>query len=97
MLLLCIRLFIVFTFISCHGSLCPMESRPRTSVSSDSEHDVASIIAERDEMFMLATLAYAFNTLKSYPKSGYTIAALIAWGVEDVAHTPEFVMERNRN
>ena len=97
MLVLCIRVLILLSIISVNGSLYPVESDSQTSISSEPEQDVTAIITERDEMFMLATLAYAFNIVKSYPKPGYTIAALIAWDVEDVAHTPEFVMERNRN
>lgn len=66
-------------------------------LKENSEQKDSAIISERDDMFMLATLGFAYGNIKSYPKVGYNIASLIAWNVEDTSHTPEFVIEQNRN
>jgi len=59
--------------------------------------DISPVVEERDHLFILATLSYLYNRLEVRPKPGWDIAALIAWDVENVDSTPEFVIGRNRN
>lgn len=59
--------------------------------------DNLSIVEERDQLFILGVLTYLHNQSDMHPKSGHDIAALIAWNVENVDKTPEFVINRNRN
>jgi tRNA(Arg) A34 adenosine deaminase TadA len=59
--------------------------------------DISSIVEERHELFVLGVLSYLHNQLEIHPKPGWDIAALIALDVENVDHTPEFVIDRNRN
>jgi len=54
-----------------------------------------AIVKERDELFMLALMAY-MHVERS--KSRYAvIGALLAWNVHETAKTPDFVIERSRN
>ena len=55
------------------------------------------IIEERDHLFILGVLSYLYNRLETEPKPCWDIAALIAWDVEDINRTPDFVIDRNRN
>ncbi len=55
------------------------------------------IIEERHQLFILGVLSYLHNHLDVQPKPGWEIAALIAWDVENIDQTPEFVIDRNRN
>lgn len=57
----------------------------------------SSIIEERHQLFILGVLAYLHNQSTIDPKPGHDIAALIAWDVENINKTPEFVLDRNRN
>lgn len=57
----------------------------------------ADIVEERDHLFILGVLSYLYNHLETYPKPCWDIAALIAWDVEDINRTPDFVIDRNRN
>ena len=61
------------------------------------EAQYAAVFTEREELLMTATLAVAYVNLSRTPKQGYDIAALIAWGVDDVGKTPEFVFGHNKN
>lgn len=56
-----------------------------------------SIVEERHQLFILGVLSYLHRTQDIEPKPGWDIAALIAWDVENVDQTPEFVIDRNRN
>lgn len=99
-----IRLLLFLITVSFH-TLHAQESSPANNAAEiSSPLDQApplsqkeAIIAERDELFMLATLAYLYERLQSYPKAGYDIGSLLAWDVEDTEHTPEFVIDHNRN
>lgn len=55
----------------------------------------AEVLAERDRLLMLGTMAHLHveGTRSPYP----AVAAAVAWDVEDPAKTPEFVLERSRN
>jgi len=55
------------------------------------------IVEERHQLFVLGVLSYLCNHLDVQPKPGWEIAALIAWDVENIDRTPEFVIDRNRN
>jgi len=55
------------------------------------------VIEERHELFTLAVLTYLYVHSENHPKPGHDIAALIAWDVENVEKTPEFVIDCNRN
>jgi tRNA(Arg) A34 adenosine deaminase TadA len=57
----------------------------------------AACIEERDHLFILGVLSYLYNRLEIYPKPCWNIAALIAWDVENINRTPDFVIERNQN
>lgn len=57
----------------------------------------SDIIEERHQLFILGVLSYLYNRLDMHPKPGWDIGALIAWDVENVDHTPEFVIDRNQN
>lgn len=57
----------------------------------------ADILEERRSILMLAAAAYACVGLDAFPKPGYEIAAVIAWDVEKLDATPDFLVERNRN
>jgi len=59
--------------------------------------DIAPIVEERDNLFTLGVLSYLYHRLETEPKPGWHIAALIAWDVEDINRTPDFVIERNQN
>lgn len=54
----------------------------------------AEILRERDEFFMLASMAYVYaEDLRSpYPIVG--VGTVIAWDVENTEKTPEFVIDR---
>ena len=56
----------------------------------------SSIIEERHEILMLGVLSY-LHLQANCSKPGHEIAALLAWDVEDVEKTPEFVIDCNRN
>src|SRR5262245_40117423 len=56
-----------------------------------------AIFTEREELLMTAALAFAYVNLCRVPKQGYDIAALMAWNVEDVRKTPEFILGHNKN
>jgi tRNA(Arg) A34 adenosine deaminase TadA len=58
---------------------------------------VDPIIEERHHLFILSTLAYLHAQATIQPKSGHDIAAIIAWDVENVDLTPQFVIDKNRN
>lgn len=55
------------------------------------------IVEERHQLFILGVLSYLYNQRDVDPKPGWDIAALIAWDVENIDQTPEFVIDRNRN
>jgi tRNA(Arg) A34 adenosine deaminase TadA len=57
----------------------------------------AAIFTEREELLMTAAVAFAYVNLSHTPKQGYDIAAVIAWSVDDVEKTPEFVFGHNKN
>lgn len=57
----------------------------------------AEVIAERNRLFMLAALSYAYVHHYDFPAPGYDIAAAIAWDIENVNLSPAFVINRNRN
>jgi tRNA(Arg) A34 adenosine deaminase TadA len=59
--------------------------------------DTTLIVEERDHLFILGVLSYLYKRLEIYPKPCWQIAALIAWDVENINRTPDFVIERNRN
>ncbi len=54
------------------------------------------IVEERHELFVLAILSFLYQNSENDQKLGHDIAALIAWNVDDVEHTPEFVIDCNR-
>ena len=62
-----------------------------------SDASSSPVVRERRVMLMAAAMAYVHYRLRVEPKPGHDIAALLAWNVEDVSQTPEFVFERNRN
>ena len=55
------------------------------------------MVEERHQLFILGVLSYLYNHQDVQPKPGWDIAALIAWDVENMDQTPEFVIDRNRN
>src|SRR5438093_12741739 len=57
----------------------------------------AATFTEREELLMTAAVAFAYVNLSRAPKQGYDIAALIAWKVDEVDKTPEFVLGHNKN
>jgi tRNA(Arg) A34 adenosine deaminase TadA len=57
----------------------------------------ATALEERHELLTLAAVASAYVGRDARPIPGYTIAALIAWDVDNLQKTPEFVLDRNRN
>ena len=65
-------------------------SQPPPDVKTD-------IVKERDDLLMLAAEAFVYSVPADKPAAGYDIAAAIAWGVDDVDRTPDFVIDRNRN
>ena len=54
-------------------------------------------LRERRDLFMLAALAYTWTHLEAQPKPGHDITAILAWNVEDLENTPDFIIDRNRN
>jgi len=66
----------------------PGASTPSTSLSAQQE---------RDHLLMLAALSYTYASLTDRPPEGYDISALIAWNVQDLNKTPDFIIDRNRN
>ncbi len=58
---------------------------------------LADLIKERDRLFMLAAMSYTYAGRDETPPPGYDISAVIAWEADDPNHTPEFVIDRNRN
>lgn len=62
-----------------------------------STSDISPIVEERNHLFTLGVLSYLYNRLESQPKPCWEIAALIAWDVENINQTPDFVIERNQN
>jgi hypothetical protein len=69
------------------------EATPPPPPATDASVD--PIVAERQEILMLAALANTHAGLGT--PVGYDISAVIAWDVEDTGRTPHFVIERNRN
>src|SRR5690348_12472309 len=65
------------------------------SLLASSNH--SAIVEERHHLFILGVLSYLYNQQDVQPKPGWDIAALIAWEVENIDQTPEFVIDRNRN
>ncbi len=53
------------------------------------------IIEERDELFMLATMGFMHAERSRSPYA--VIGAILAWDVQDVTKTPDFVIERSKN
>jgi tRNA(Arg) A34 adenosine deaminase TadA len=56
-----------------------------------------NVINERHELFMTAAAAFVYVNLSTLPRPGHNIAALIAWNIDVVEKTPDFVIDRNRN
>ena len=59
--------------------------------------DISPIVEERDHLFILGVLSYLYHRLETHPKPCWDIAALIAWDVENINRTPDFVIDRNQN
>lgn len=58
--------------------------------------EARGIIKERNDLFMLAALSYVYTHRQESPCTGYDIATLVAWNVENTSETPAFVIDRNR-
>lgn len=59
--------------------------------------DAKDVVAERDDLLMLAAQAFVYSVPADKPAAGYDIAAAIAFNVDDIDRTPDFVIDRNRN
>ncbi len=81
LLVLCLSLFVI----------------PLALLASPPTSDISSVVEERHQLFILGVLSYLYNRLDIHPKPGWDIAALIAWDVEKIDQTPEFVIDRNQN
>jgi tRNA(Arg) A34 adenosine deaminase TadA len=62
---------------------------------SSSASRTESVIEERHNLFMLATLSYLYNHRAS--DVGGPIVSLLAWDIENIQTTPRFIIDRNRN
>lgn len=78
------------------GALAPQDA-PSAPAPKAQGAPADGVKEERDRLLVMASMAHAYLEVRGRPDEGHPIVAMLAWGVDDLKKTPEFVIDRNRN